>query len=147
MGINLFCKKTGRTIEMGYGGFDRLRQKVADLVGEPFASHYAKLGTPMYMFCLNADLRKKLYAEYNEQSQKMIDDKQVKYKIADFLFQPDCGGKISYGACKEILKVIGDYDDIETIYGYSSRPFPATFSDFKVILQECVAKKSPMVWH
>ena len=43
MGSSIWCKKTHRSIDMGYGGFNNLRNKVADLVGDPWASHYHKL--------------------------------------------------------------------------------------------------------
>ena len=33
MGITISCKKTGRSIDIGYGGFNRLRNKVAELAG------------------------------------------------------------------------------------------------------------------
>ena len=43
MGITISCKKTGRSIDMGCGGFNRLRNKVAELAGGPFAEHYISL--------------------------------------------------------------------------------------------------------
>ena len=52
---------------------------------------------------------------------------------------------IRYGACKNILKVIGDYDD-NILYGYCGRPDCAKFADFKSILQDCVDTKSDMIW-
>ena len=41
MGVSISCKKTGKSIDMGYGGFFNLRKKVAELAGGPFAEHYA----------------------------------------------------------------------------------------------------------
>ena len=43
MGVTIKCKKTGREIDLGCGGFMNLRRKVAQLMGEPFYSHYEKL--------------------------------------------------------------------------------------------------------
>ena len=43
MGVAVTCKKTGDTIDMGYGGFLQLRRRVSDLCGEPWASHYREL--------------------------------------------------------------------------------------------------------
>ncbi len=146
MGVTIYCKKTGRSIDMGYGGFDRLRNKVAELAGEPFAGHYAKLSTPEYMFCLNKQRRESLYAEFDAETQRMVDEGIVPIKIVDFCLQPDCEGKINYGACKEILKAIGDYDDKSIKYGYAARPDCATFHDFKGILQDCVDNKCMMIW-
>lgn len=146
MGVTLYCKKTGRSIDMGYAGFSRLRNKCAELAGEPFASHYAKLSTPEYMFCFNDERRKKLYADFDIETQRMVDEGKAPIKIVDFCLQPDSEGKIRYGACKEILKAIGDYDDTTTKYGYAARPDCATFHDFKAILQDCVDNKCMMIW-
>lgn len=71
--------------------------------------------------------------------------KRPDIKIVDFLLQTDVGGRIRYGACKNILKVIGDYDD-NILYGYCGRPDCAKFADFKSILQDCVDTKSDMIW-
>lgn len=43
MGVTISCTKTGRTIDMGSGGFLRLRSKISELVGEPWTSHYKAL--------------------------------------------------------------------------------------------------------
>lgn len=104
MGVTIYCKKTGRSIDMGYGGFDRLRNKVAELAGEPFASHYAKLSTPEYMFCLNKQRRESLYAEFDAETQRMVDEGIVPIKIVDFCLQPDCEGKSIMALARKSLK-------------------------------------------
>ncbi len=43
MGVTLACEYTKRSMDLGYIGFNRLRNKIAELAGEPFLSHYAKL--------------------------------------------------------------------------------------------------------
>ena len=148
MGLTIYCKKTGHGIDMGYGGFSRLRDKIAELAGEPFGSHVKKLGQNPYMFSsltMTPEQRKALFDEYNAETQRMVDEKLVSIKIVDFCLQPDCGGKIRYGACKEILRIIGDYDN-NVIYGYCGCTNPAKFADFKAILQECVDNRCMMVW-
>lgn len=151
MGVMLYCKKTGRNMNMGYGGFNRLRNKVAELAGEPFASHYAKLSRPEYMFCVTPDVTQKLYAEFDAETQRIISEGKVSFKIVDFCLQSDCEGKIRYGVCKEILKAIGDYDDDHTYYGYAHYgphgiTGSGTLSDFKAILQDCVDNKCMLIW-
>lgn len=63
----------------------------------------------------------------------------------DFLLQSDVGGRIHYGACKNILKIIGDYDD-NIMYGYAAWGEQSRFSRFRRILEDCVATKSDMIW-
>ena len=146
MGITLYCKKTGHGIDMGYAGFSRLRDRVAILVGEPFASHELQLSKPEVMFMFNQEKKDAFFKKFNARTEQLINDGKVSIKIVDFLHQSDCEGKIRYGACKEILKVIGDYDD-DIAYGYCGRKDCAKFADFKALLQECVDNKSMLVWH
>lgn len=141
MGVTIFCKKSGRSIELGYGGFANLRKRVAKLAGEPFSSHYDGLYNAPFM----GEARKAYFDEFDRRTEDLIASKRVSVKIVDFCLQPDAGGSIRYGACKEILKVIGDYDD-DILYGYCGRPDCAKFRDFKAILQDCADHKCDMVW-
>lgn len=147
MGVTLQCKKTGTSIDMGYGGFGRLRDKVSELTGEPFASHMEKLDlqTCARLQFASKEERDKFNADFDAETQRMIDAKQVSIKIVDFCLQPDCEGSIRYGACKELLKAIGDYDD-NIAYGYAARKDCAMFRDFKALLQECVDNRCMLVW-
>lgn len=140
MGVSIWCKKTHRSIDMGCGGFNNLRNKVADLVGEPWASHYHKLDYPFF-----GEEEKQFFEAFDAETKRLLDEKKVSIKIVDFCLQTDCGGSIRYGACKEILKAIGDYDD-NILYGYCGRPDCARFRDFKAILKDCVENKCDMVW-
>lgn len=130
---------------MGYGGFCNLRNKLAELAGEPFASHYLLLSEPSVIF-LDGKERKDFFKDYDAKTLDFIKNKQVNVKIADFLLLPDCGGEVHYGACKAMLKVIGDYND-NICYGYCARPDCAMFSDFKQLLTECVENKCDLVWY
>ncbi len=143
MGVSISCKKTGNSIDMGYFGFLALREKVAELAGGPFAEHYLTLNES---FSLPIDKRKSFYDDFNKTTEEIVRQKQADIKIVDFCLQPDCGGEIGYGACKNILKVVGDYDD-DICYGYLAMSDCATFSDFKQLLQECVDTKSNLVWY
>lgn len=136
MGVSIYCKKTGKSIDMGYVGFYNLRKKVAELAGGPFAEHYTSL-KPF------GD--KEYFEAFNRKTAEILDKKQADIKIVDFCLQSDCEGRIRYGACKNILKAIGDYDD-DIVYGYCGRPDCAMFKDFKKILEDCVENRCDMVW-
>lgn len=142
MGVTIKCKKTGREMDVGYFGFFKLRAKVAELVDSEVGEHYKKLDG---IFDMPSPEKKHALESYNDKTERLIESKMLPIKIADFLYQSDCDGKIRYGACKEILKVIGDYDD-SIIYGYAGRENPAKFKDFKEILQDCVDNKCFMIW-
>lgn len=145
MGVTIYCKKTGEEISLGYGGFDRLRCKVAELIGGEFAKHYLLLNQPEIMFMMDAKEKACFYDKYNKNTAEIVKKEKVPVRIANFLYQSDCNGKIGHGTCKQILKIIGDYDD-DIIYGYRGRSDGVKFADFVSILKSCVENKSDMVW-
>lgn len=140
MGVTIRCKKTGHSIDIGSGGFLCLRRKISDLVGDPWAAHYRHLtdSSPV-------DRPEDWYKKFNQITQSLIETRRVSVKIVDFLLQSDCSGAIRYGACKQLLKVIGDYDD-NILYGYAGRPDCAMFKDFKRLLEECAENKCDLEW-
>jgi hypothetical protein len=142
MGVTIKCKKTGREMDVGYFGFHKLRAKIAELVSPKVGKHYQ-----MYdgIFSMTSPAKEHALKSYNDETERLIERKELSIKIADFLYQSDCGEKIRYGACKEILRVVGDYDN-RVIYGYAGRENPARFKDFKEILKDCVDNKCFMVW-
>lgn len=141
MGISIYAKKDPqKIIDLGMGGFLNLRKQVAELAGEPWASHYKKLtDTPF------SQQNKQFYEDFDNETMRLLSKKNVSVKVVDFCLQSDCEGAIRYGACKQLLKIIGDYDD-DILYGYAGRKDCAMFKDFKAILQECADKKCDMVW-
>lgn len=65
--MTLKCKKTGRDMDMGYIGFDRLRTKVADLMGSDVGVHYRELNK---IDNLPIEERRKAIPEYNKKIQQ-----------------------------------------------------------------------------
>lgn len=145
MGVTVKCKKTGYSIDLGYSGFFRLRSKVAWLYSEEFGKHYAELFA-VKTIEMDAKEREAWYEAYDNKTINLIQSGHLDIKIADFCYQSDTVGEIRYGACKNILKAIGEYDD-DVLYGYCGRADCAKFRDFKRILQECVNNKSSLVWN
>lgn len=144
MGVTIRCKKTGLSIDMGYGGFGNLRNKVAELYSEEFGNHYKLIPSSSVMF-LEGERRKSYFEEYDRKTEEMIQSKRLNIKVADFCYQSDCGGVIRYGACKIIYNTVKNYDD-DLLYGYAGRSDCAKFSDFKNLLKECCDTKSDLIW-
>ena len=78
MGVSISCKKTGKSIDMGYGGFFNLRKKVAELAGGPFAEHYASLKTFG---------NEEYFDAFNKRTSEILEKKQADIKIVDFCLQ------------------------------------------------------------
>ena len=145
MGVTICCKKTHRAIDMGYGGFMNLRRKVAELCGQDILEHYDRCLFHQELYLMSDTEKSQFWKSYDEKTAQLVQEKKLHTKVADFLYQTDAGGSIRYGACKELLKIIGSYDD-DVLYGYAGKTDCAKFCDFKAILKDCVETKSDMVW-
>lgn len=141
MGLTIRCKKTGRSVDMSSAGFMRLRRKISDLYGGAWADHYRTLtDTPP------GARDDAWYAAFDDRTVKFVTDKKIPLKLANFFLQSDIEGRITYGTCNLLLRVIGDYDDESVRYGYAGRPDCAAFRDFKQILRDCSDHKCPLTW-
>ena len=141
MGLTIRARyKPKKTIDLGYDGFARLRLQVAALAGDPWDSHYRKLFEP-------APMRdSKALEAFDKETDNLLNRKVVPRSLVDFCTQPDTNGIVHYGACRQLLGIIGNYtDDVD--YGYPGRPDCATFQDFKDILEDCVDRHCDLIWH
>lgn len=143
MGLTIYCKKTGRSIDMGAGGFLRLRNQIADLAG--VGEHYRQIEKIMFGYFTSSKEKEKAFDEHDRKTELMVKTGVLNAKVARFLWESDVEARLPYGVAKAVLKVIGDYDN-QTIYGYAGRPDAAQFRDFKAILQDCVDTKSQLIW-
>lgn len=124
MGVTI--KSKSRSIDLGGGGFKRLRTKVAELAAPDIFEHYKKLGEGMWY-----PNRKAFFKDYDEKIAEL--DKKYKGKmsdILDFLYESDCDAEMDADHCRSIYEVIKDYDD-NILYGYAGRKDCAKFADFK----------------
>jgi hypothetical protein len=141
MGITISSKN--HSIDMGCGGFNRLRNKVAELTGKEIGEHYAYLDKGMFLY---GEARKMFFSEYNKKISELEEQLKIPHGILDFLYASDCEGKITYGKCKQIYKAIENYDD-DILYGYCGRSDCAKFKDFKEIVKDCINNKCSMEWY
>lgn len=94
---------------------------------------------------MQPEVEEKFWKDWATEADRILAENHFPVKVVKFLLAPDSEATTRYGACKEILKVIGDYDD-NICYGYAGRSDCAMFRDFKAILQDCVDNKCDMVW-
>lgn len=141
MGVTI--KSPNYSIDLGSGGFMRLRRTVSELCPPEIRIHYAYLLDHYQEMLINGGMEK-----YDETTKGLRAMYHKRYgKVIDFLYASDCDAKLSYGTCKQLLQVIGDYDD-ERVYGYAGlRDKAARFRDFKRILKDCYENKKPLIWY
>lgn len=140
MGVTINSKNN--SIDLGYAGFNRLRLKVAELTGEEIGEHYKELDKGMFLY---GKEKEDFFKKYNKKISELEEKFKIPYGILDFLYASDCGGKIGLRKCKQIYKVIKDYDD-DILYGYCGRSDCAKFKDFKGIVKDCIDNKCAMEW-
>ena len=141
MGVTIRSPKNN--IDMGYGGFQRLRLTIAKLCPKEITDHYEYLINNLFRLSRNkveSDL-------YDKETERLYSKYKNYNKVMNFLYAPDIDAQLSYGTAKQLLKVIGNYDD-DVIYGYAGwGDDAARFADFKKILQDCVELKKPLKWN
>lgn len=123
----------------GYGMLATIREEVAKAWDKEFGKHYATL-----KYCNE-------YEQFNDKANKIINSERLIEKtkkdedILDFLFAPDCEGKISYKTCKKILDLIKD-TDCKYCLRYAAYSHN-DWQDFKQLLLECYSHRSNLVWY
>ena len=139
MGLTLYSNKSD--IDLPYSGFTRLRKFIALLTNDEIGRHYENLDTAPYF----ENQRERWFKEYDAKTQKLL----VKYpeyaQIMSFLYMPDCDGSINLDTTRQLLKIVEKHDT-NVIFGYPGRNDPATFGDFKRILQECIEDCVGLRW-
>ncbi|HYF75297.1 MAG TPA: hypothetical protein VD757_01810 [Candidatus Nitrosocosmicus sp.] len=132
MGITISSKR--HSCDMGYGGFGRFRNAVAEKVNAEFYKHYLKLSDPEAIFSFGSE-REKYFLKYDAKTKEFIEQSIVTVEVANFLYQSDCGGKIDRKQAKQIYELIKECDD-NISFGYSGRPDRAKMSDLKNIFSD-----------
>lgn len=140
MGVTL--ESQNHSIDLGYGGFNNLRTKVAELTGNEIGQHYRNLNEGLW---LTGEEKTKFFKEYNKKISALADEHSIPHGVLDFLYASDCSDEIPSEKCKEIYEVIKDYDD-NILYGYCGREDCAVFKDFKAIVKDCVDNECKMEW-
>jgi len=141
MGITIESKNF--SADMGYGGFERFRRRVAELSSEEFGKHYKDLEVSIMIF--GEEKRKEYFKRYDAKTEELIKRNIVTVEIANFCYQSDCEGSIDQPQAKQIYEKIKDYDD-DFCYGYSGRKDCAMFSDLKNIFKDCAENGDTVDW-
>lgn len=129
-------------ITIGYGAMFRMRADIAKIADEELGRHYEHLLSPISQ--QESDAYDRKTEEIGQQYARKHGRNAV--KIFSFLYAPDAEGKITYGCCKELLKVIAPSQSFqETVYGYVGAG-SETGADFIHLLEECVKNKKPLRW-
>ena len=132
MGITIGSKRYA--CDMGYGGFGRFRNVVAEKVNDEFYKHYLELSSPKVMFSFGKE-REEYFKKYNAKTEEFIKQNIVTGEVANFLYQSDCDGKIDRKQAKEIYELIKECDD-NISFGYAGRSDCAKMADMKKIFSD-----------
>ena len=120
MGISIYCKKTGRSIDMGCAAFYRLRKNIAYKISNEVGDHYADLINAPYF-----GVRDGFFEAYDLKTEELIRKRRLQIRVAKFLYMSDTDGYAPPSVCKKLLELLMDADDTEKI-GYAGRSDCAT---------------------
>ena len=134
--MGLTIHSPNNSIDMSASGFMKLRRTIAFLFNTEVGKHYDKL---RYLIT-DGDCDK-----YDRETEKLV-QKYGNDWLFEFLYASDIEDKLTYGKCRKLLELIGDYDD-DICYGYAGLPDCAKMRDFKEILSDCVTNKRQMIWY
>lgn len=141
MGVTIDSKNY--SIDLGCGGFNNLRTKIAELTAPDIYEHYKKLEKGILLF---GTMKEMFFKDYNAEIQKLSEKyNEENDNILDFLYASDCGGEMDTEHCKSIYETIKNYDD-DICYGYCGRQDCAMFKDFKKLVKDCIDTRTSMVW-
>ena len=132
MGVTISSKR--HSCDMGYSGFGRFRDKVAEKVSDKFHKHYLLLSDPDAMFSMG-DERKAYFKKYDSITKEYLKQKEITIEVANFLYQSDSNGKIDRKQAKQIYNLIKDCED-NISYGYVGRSDCAKMLDMKNIFND-----------
>ncbi len=132
MGITMSSKR--HSCDMGYGGFNRFRNAVAEKVNDTFYQHYLQLSDPKVMF-LSGKEREDFFENYDDATNDYVEQGIITVEVANFLYQSDCNGKVDRKQAKQIYELIKECDD-NLSFGYSGRVDCAKMSDLKKIFSD-----------
>lgn len=108
------AEKTGTRYELGYGGFEMLRWKVAQIHGKALRKVQDAFTTPLFAYM--ADGRKQFYMKHLKGALcRMQANGEISEGAARFIGQPYCKGTLSAKNCNEIYEKIKGYvwSDVE----------------------------------
>lgn len=140
MGITLESKNF--SINMGYAGFFNLRAKVAELTGKAIGQHYNTLRNVMFE---PEEEKERLLDIHYRKTDDLANSLKIPQGVIDFIYASYDGGKLIPSRCKQIYKVIENYDD-NVCYGYCCTEDCAMFKDFKQIIKDCIDNTYSMEW-
>lgn len=147
MKIGITLQGYNISTDIPYSGFFRMRRDIAYMMSDDIGVWYEKM--PTLLHCSGKEK-----AVWGNSINKAINDyikTHIKsmMKVVNFLFLPDCEGRIAYGTCRLICKILA-----HQIQGGFSTLFMAmqdgekksAAADIYRILKNCSDNKKPLQW-
>ena len=143
--MGLTIRSKNHSIDIGTGGFLRLRKIIADLTNKEISEHYGVLMTEEYIHMVYHG-----FEAYDRKTEELYEKYKRQYgKVIDFLYAPDTAAKMTYGCAKQLLGIIGSRTDLDDmVIGYAGwGEHAARFRDFRHILEDAAETKRGFRWY
>lgn len=130
------------SLDMGYGGFNRFRTKVAYLANEEFGNHYDRLGDAL---CLNPSMKTIFFEAYDAKTKTFIATQKVTVEVANFCFQSDVEGALDSEQVRQVYQLLESVKTDEP-YGYVGRADCTKMSDLQRLFREAIQSETGIDW-
>lgn len=139
MGVSI--NSPGFGVTMSYGGFYRLRIRIAALISEDWRKHYYDETEEIRLAFHSSDGKQDYsWAEYDEKTERMANELPEKvWPVVDFLYKSDCDGELSADECRALALFLmehrGEWIDETATYAYALHP-PFTLYHFYLMVMD-----------
>ena len=139
MGVYLGTKRI--EIGMGYGTFMQFRKEVANAVSEAFGATFSQYLSDSMEAYFKGDKAKA--KELEKQFDEYVSVAGIDEDVVDFLFLPDCEGKIDYKVARKIRDLCRK-SKCEESFGYSRNKM--TMREISEIFDDAVKHHCNVSW-
>lgn len=128
-------------VSMSYGGFYRLRIRIATLISEDWRKHYYDEAEEIRLGLYDSDGQQgDPWAEYNAKTERMANELPEKvWPVVDFLYKSDCEGELGADECGALALFLmehrSEWIDETATYAYALHP-PFALYHFYVMVMD-----------
>ena len=139
MGLTVTAKNSVHNFPMSYGGFNRMRSKIANVYDQEFGKLYHELQT------IYEDNEKD---QHIEKINNLLKNPRFKNDddILDFFFASDLKGSITPKTCSKIYNIIKDHDFGSSTFTYTAFSDGKDYEHLKIFLKDCARNNKKMHW-
>lgn len=138
--VNMWIKKTQTEIRLGYSDMFYIRDEIAHLYDKE-KSLNGEFSRLYHRQLEGITEGSDWWKQYNEELNNMEKEKNLSPKLLDFLYASDCEGKVTYGTCGIVYKLL-QKSELDAKFGF----YNLSVYDLMLFFKEAYDNKSGVEW-